>query len=227
MHGIFAAEEAVLVARLRRGEPDAARALMQRHNRALWRIARGILRNDADAEDVVQDAYLRAFTCIGDFRGEASLGSWLGRIVVNEALRRLGRRRPTGDLAEVDGVRSPVPSPEEAAARVELRRMVERAIDALPRPFRIVFMLRNVEQASVAETASALGIPEATVKTRLHRANRMLRVSLGAELAASIEDAFPFGGARCARLTARVLARLPPVAPSSASGNLSAPARVQ
>lgn len=226
MDGMFAADEAVLIGRLRRGEPGAAQALMQRHNRTLWRIARGILRNDADAEDAVQEAYLRAFTRIGDFRGEASLGSWLGRIVVNEALRRLGHQRPTADLAEVDGVRSPVPSPEEAAARMELRRMVERAIDALPAPFRIVFILRNVEQASVEETASALGIPAATVKTRLHRANRMLRVSLGAELTASIEDAFPFGGARCARLTARVLARLPLSAGSPVSGNLSAPARI-
>lgn len=227
MDGSFGTDEAALVGRLRRGEPEAAKAVMQLHNRTLWRIARGILRNDIDAEDAVQDAYLRAFSRIGEFREESSLGSWLGRIVVNEALRRLGRRHPTADLAEADGVRGPAPSPEEAAARVELRWMVERAIDALPAPFRTVFILRSVEQASTEETASALGIPEATVKTRLHRANRMLRNALGAELAASIEGAFPFGGARCARLTARVLARLRQNGPHQNAGNLSAPIRVQ
>lgn len=216
-------EEGALIERIRQGDRDAAASLMQRHNRALWRVARGILGSDSEAEDVVQETYLRGLTAIQSFRGESSLRTWLARIVVNEAMRRLERRRSTvnvDDLAETltaDQAMHPaaVPmDPEQAAAGSEIRRMVERAIDRLPAPFRAVFMMRVVEQMSVQETAGALDIPAATVKTRLHRANSVLRSALGADLAAAFSDAFPFAGARCRNLVDTVLARLPAPQPT-------------
>jgi RNA polymerase sigma-70 factor (ECF subfamily) len=216
-------DDGALLDRLRQGDGAAAALVMQRHNRALWRIARGILRDEAEAEEAVQDAYMRAFTSAAGFRGEASLSTWLARIVINEALRRLGRRRPTADLSAIaEGTAArhphplamPPPTPEQAAARAQIRRLVEQAVDALPRPFRLVFLMRVVEQMSTEETAAALHIPPATVKTRLHRANQQLRQSLGAEFAAIFDGAFPFAGERCARLTAAVLHRLAPLAPS-------------
>jgi RNA polymerase sigma-70 factor, ECF subfamily len=211
--------ETALVERICRGDRDAAASLIQRHNRSLWRIARGILRNEADAEDVLQEAYLRAFTSIAEFRGESSLSTWLARIVINEARRRLRRAKPTVELAGTgegpigearESLAPVVPSPEQEAARYQIRRMVEQAVDALPAPFRAVFIMRVVEQMSVEETAAALRIPPATVKTRLHRASQRLRRMLGVEFASALDGAFPFAGARCARLTARVLARLNP-----------------
>jgi RNA polymerase sigma-70 factor, ECF subfamily len=230
-----ALDESVLVTRLRQGDPIAAELVMRRHNRALWRIARGILRDDADAEDVVQETYLRAFTRIGEFRGEANLGTWLGRIAVNEALRRLERRhaissfltaRDDGDaLCQVPDP-DPAQTPEHVVARREIRRMVEHAVDRLPAPFRMVFILRTIEQLSIQETAETLGIPAATVKTRLHRAVHLLRQTLGEELAAALEDAFPFEGARCDRLTTAVHRRLSSLA-ASEDGNLFGPAPVE
>lgn len=220
-------DDGALLERLRQGDSAAAALVMQRHNRALWRIARGILRDEAEAEEAVQDAYLRAFTTASEFRGESSLATWLARIVINEALRRLGRRRPNFGLSAIEegmAARNPQllamlpPTPEQAAARAQIRRLVERAVDALPTPFRLVFLMRVVEQLSIEETAAALHIPEATVKTRLHRANLQLRHALGAEFAAILEGAFPFAGERCARLTAAVLHRLDPAAPPPAAG---------
>jgi RNA polymerase sigma-70 factor, ECF subfamily len=203
---------------LRRGSRTAAAAVVQQHNRGLWRIARGILGNDADAEEAVQDAYVRAFTSLDAFRGDASLGTWLARIVINEALRRVERRKPMVDLDDVaerlpldhtgSATMTPPVGPEHAAARAEIQRLLETAVDALPSEFRAVFMMRVVEQMSIEETAGLLGIPQATVKTRLHRANERLRTTLGTEFAAILEGSFPFGGARCARMTQAVLARL-------------------
>lgn len=216
--GLVAPDEGALLERARHGDRDAAALLMQRNNRALWRIARGILGNDAEAEEVVQETYLRSLTGIENFRGEASLASWLGRIVVNEALRRLERRQPTVDIDELAdslpldqaAYQAAAPSdPERAAAQAEIRRIVERAVDRLPPPFRAVFMMRVVEQMSVEETAALLDIPPATVKTRLWRAHLALRSALGADLAAGFSEAFPFAGARCDRLVAAVLAKLP------------------
>jgi RNA polymerase sigma-70 factor (ECF subfamily) len=230
-----APEESAILERLRLGDPLAAVLVMRCHNRALWRIARGILRDDADAEDAVQETYLRAFTRMHEFRGDASLGTWLGRIAVNEALRRLERRRvmseflaPPGD--DGDAMRQvpdpgSVQSPEHLAARQEIRRMVERAVDRLPAPFRMVFILRTMEQLSIHETADTLGIPAATVKTRLHRAIQLLRHALGEELATALDDAFPFDGRRCDRLTVSVLRRLGLSCPGG--GNLFGLAPVQ
>jgi RNA polymerase sigma-70 factor (ECF subfamily) len=203
---------------LQRGAPGSAERLIQQHNRTLWRIARSMLRDDRDAEEVVQEAYLRAFSRIGEFRGESSLGTWLARITINEALRRLQTGRAAADLAEfddetsIDHIGAPVvtstPNPEQFAAREEIRRMIERAVDALPAPYRLVFVMRVIEQMSIDETAAALHVQAATVKTRLHRANLQLRRTLGTQLTAALEGAFPFAGARCERLTRNVLARI-------------------
>jgi RNA polymerase sigma-70 factor (ECF subfamily) len=210
--------DTALLEDLRRGSREAAAEVVQRHNRGLWRIARGILGNDSDAEEVVQDAYVRAFTSLDAFRSDASLGTWLARIVINEALRRVEHRRPTVDLADVaeqlpaehtgSVTMAPPAGPEHAAARAEIRRFLEHAVDALPAEFRAVFMMRVVEQMSIEETAGLLDIPQATVKTRLHRANERLRATLGVEFAVILEGSFPFGGARCERMTQAVLARL-------------------
>jgi len=215
----FASNDASLVDRLRLGDRTAAQAIVQKHNQMLWRIARGIMHSDADAEDVVQNAYVRALTSIGSFRGESSLATWLSRIVVNEALRRRGQQKRPAESVELaddlppghpGSATMPRPaSPEAAVAREQIRRLVEAAIDALPTPFRVVFMMRIIEQMSINDTAASLGIPVATAKTRLHRANQQLRATLGAEFTSIFEGAFPFGGSRCARLTQAVLQALP------------------
>ncbi|MEA2782307.1 MAG: hypothetical protein QOK29_3851 [Rhodospirillaceae bacterium] len=210
--------DAGLVEQIRRGDMAAVTALMQQNNRVLWRIARGILKDETEAEDAVQDAYLNAFTHLGEFRGGSTLSTWLSRITVNEALRRLRRRRQTIDLHGIaetmatDHANSMAPpaasNPENAAARREIRRLVEEAIDALKPPFRVVFVMRVIEQMSIEETAEYLRLRPETVKTRLHRANQQLRERLGGELAAVFEGIFPFAGARCERLQRTVLMRL-------------------
>jgi RNA polymerase sigma-70 factor (ECF subfamily) len=202
---------------------------MRRNNQRLYRIARGILRDDAEAEEAVQEGYVRAFTHLDGFKGDASLATWLARIVMNEALARLRRQKPTVDIDEMadqlaadDGAApAGAASPEQALAREEIRRTLERAVDALPAAFRSVFILRTIEQMSIAETAAALGIPAETVKTRLHRANKLLRQALRDHFGALFDGAFPFLGPRCDRLVASVLERLG----QSAGATLSAPER--
>jgi RNA polymerase sigma-70 factor (ECF subfamily) len=213
---LAALPEADLVALARQGRREAFRVLIQRGNQRLFRIARSVMRDDAEAEDVLQEAYTRAFAAFEGFRGEAGVMTWLTRIVLNEAHGRLRRRRPTVDIdtladtAEV--IRfpgGPEPSdPERDAARAEARRLLERAVDALPEPFRVVFILREIEECSIEETAAALGIRPETVKTRLHRARRQLRDELDAALSSAVTGAFPFLGRRCERITERTLARL-------------------
>ena len=213
-----AAEDTGLIEQIRRGDLAAVASVMQRNNHALWRIARVILKDEVEAEDAVQDAYVSAFTHLADFRGESSLSTWLSRITVNEALRRLRRRRPTVPLHDMKDtlatdhsnmVTPPAASnPEYTAARLELGRIAEQAIDALEPSFRSVFVMRVIEQMSTDETAQCLGIKSETVKTRLHRANRQLRARLGGELAAVFEGIFPFAGARCERLQRAVMSRL-------------------
>jgi RNA polymerase sigma-70 factor (ECF subfamily) len=210
-----------LVALARAGERAAFREIMQRHNRRLYRIARSVLRDDSEAEDVVQEAYLRAFAHLEGFRGEARLSTWLTRITLNEALGRLRQRRPLVDLAAIDTINDQGDTrvifltpprqdgdPEAAAARAEVQRLLERAVDRLPDPFRTVFVLRDIEEMSIAETASHLGLRPETVKTRLHRARRLLRQSLDKTLSSALADVFPFAGARCARITEAVLDRI-------------------
>jgi RNA polymerase sigma-70 factor (ECF subfamily) len=218
-------EEAELVLRAREGEREAFRCIMQRGNQRLFRVARGVMRDDSEAEDVVQEAYVRAFTNLHTFRGEASIFTWLTRITLNEAKHRLRKRRNTVGLDEVEAVQSrgahvimfpntdPAATPEADVARMQVRRLLESAIDELPTDFRMVFIMRDVEECSIAETATALGVREETVKTRLHRARRLLRGVLSERLASTTSEAFLFLGARCERITENVLARL------HASGN--------
>jgi RNA polymerase sigma-70 factor (ECF subfamily) len=193
--------------------------LMRRHNQLLYRTARSILRNDADAEDAVQEAYLHAYHAMGSFRGEAKLSTWLVRIVVNEAIGRVRKRDRTARIIRMDGgiedegggedTRECAPdSPERDAMRSEARTLLERNIDMLPDAFRAVFVLRGVEEMTVEETAAALDIPEATVRTRYFRARGLLRESLARDLDVAIEDAFSFAGERCDRIVAGVLKRL-------------------
>ncbi|MBV1796906.1 RNA polymerase sigma factor [Siccirubricoccus sp. G192] len=210
-----------LVALARRGEAAAFCEIMRRNNRHLFRAARGVLRDDTEAEDVVQEAYVRAFRGLAGFRGEASLSTWLTRIALNEALGRLRRRRNTVGLEAIEVAQEgggacilmfPTAQaggdPEGAAARREVRRLLEGAIDELPEAFRLVLVARDVDGMSVEETARILGIRPETVRTRLHRARRLLRAALDQRLGDTLREAFPFDGARCARMTEVVLARL-------------------
>ncbi|MFL6633678.1 MAG: RNA polymerase sigma factor [Massilia sp.] len=216
-------DDDALLRRIRAGDRDAFTDLMRRFNRRLYRVARSVLRDDAEAEDALQDAYLQAYRALPTFRGESALGTWLTRIVVNAALMR---QRKTGRLAEVielgadfgsddaavtrpANVRLDEPAqPELAALRAQTRRLIEAGIDKLPAAFRTVFVLRAVEELTVEETAATLGIPEATVRTRHFRARAMLREALAREIDFAIEDAFGFDGARCDRIVAVVRRRL-------------------
>jgi len=210
-----------LANRIGQGDGRAFEALMRRHNRMLFRLARSILRNDMDAEDALQNAYLAAFRAIGSFKGGARISTWLGRIVVNECYSRLRREKRSATVfpltdADHDPLRNEdiamadpkAELPEAAALRGELRRILERGIDALPEQFRTVFMLRDVEEMSVEETAACLGIPAPTVRTRAFRARHLLRESLARELDIVTLDAFGFAGERCDRIVATVLDRL-------------------
>lgn len=211
-------DDVELVAHAKRGDERAFRTIMERHNRRLYRVARTLLRDDAEAEDVVQEAYLRAFTALSSFRGDASLATWLTRITLNEALGRKRKQRPTVGLDTVDAmqesgaqiIRFPNMSsdPERSTAQREIQKILEASIDALPEPFRVVFVMREIEEMSIEETAGFLGIRPETVKTRLHRARRLLRETLEGRLASTLKDTFPFAGPRCERITEAVLARL-------------------
>lgn len=212
-----------LVGWVRAGDAAAFELIMRRHNRRLFRLARSVLRNGAEAEDVVQETYVRAFAKLDDFKGPEGFSAWLARIACNEALSRVrGRDRVVslhdhvddrdgdGNARHIEAMTSPHPDPERLTGNGELRRLLEDAIDALPGDFRTVFVLRAVEGMSVAETAKALSIPPETVKTRFHRARHRLQETLGARFDALLPAAFDFGGARCDRIVAAVLARLGP-----------------
>jgi len=213
------APDAELAARVAAGEPAAFEALMRRHNRTLFRTARAILRDDAEAEDALQEAYLHAYEAIGNYRGEAKLSTWLARIVANEALMRVRKRTRRAAIVPLQAAASEdeineIPddnmddSPERSAQRSEMRRLLEVEIDALPDDYRVVFVLRAVEELSVEETAEALGIPQATVRTRLFRARSLLREALASKIDLACEEAFSFAGERCDRIVAHVLERM-------------------
>jgi RNA polymerase sigma-70 factor, ECF subfamily len=209
-----------LIAQAAAGDARAFEALMRRYNRMLFRTARAILRDDAEAEDALQEAYLQAYRSLASFRAEAKLSTWLARIVANEALMR--RRKQTrraeilpmqsADTAQVEQVMETDSdnAPDTRAARGEMRRLLEAQIDALPETYRTVFMLRAVEELSAEETAAVLEIPPATVRTRLFRARSLLREALAQKIDLACEDAFSFAGERCDRVVAGVLARLSP-----------------
>ena len=199
--------DAELVERIRSGDLLAMEALMRRHNRLLYRTARAILRDDAEAEEAVQDAYLHAYRALGSFRGESKLSTWLVRIAANEALMR---RRRTVRAAEVVPLDATVETLAQPASQADpmLRRLLEKRIDALPDDYRAVFVLRALEELTVEETAAALGIPEATVRTRYFRARGLLRESMARDIDRSLESAFGFAGERCDRIVCNVLAKL-------------------
>jgi RNA polymerase sigma-70 factor (ECF subfamily) len=213
--------DAEIAQRVAAGDQRAFELLMRRHNQSLYRTARSIVRDDAEAEDVLQDAYLLAYRGIGKFRGDAKLATWLTRIVVNEAIARSrkssrradiirldGEARPGDDTSEMNVAESTSEQPERSALRAEARRLLERKIDELPNAFRTVFVLRAIEEMTVEEAAVCLDIPEATVRTRFFRARSLLREGLAREIDFAYEDVFSFDGARCDRIVAGVLSRI-------------------
>jgi len=202
----------------RTGDREAFRAIMQRCNQRLFRIARAVLGNDDEAEDALQEVYLHAFAAIAGFRGDSGLFTWLSAITLNEARARLRRRRRTVDMTAIENqlnvvafpLTAALAGPEDEAARTQMQRLLERAVDDLPVDFRLVFLLREVEGCSVEDTALQLGLNPTTVKTRDHRARKLLREALDKRLALSLNDTFAFMGERCAAITERVLERLQP-----------------
>lgn len=193
--------------------------IMRRYNERLYRAARAIVRDEREAEDVMQQAYVNAFTNLRQFRGQAQLATWLTRITINEALarvRRRGRYEPFDE--DADNVERFIgstaePDPEQQTFTGELRHLLEWAIDTLPDGAREVFVLREVEGLSTAETAASLGVSDDVVKTRLSRARAALRRSLLARAGASAPDAFRFYRPRCDRVVAAVLARIADTTP--------------
>jgi RNA polymerase sigma-70 factor (ECF subfamily) len=201
-----------IVRRIERGEQALFEVLMRRHNQRLFRVARAILRNDAEAEDVLQQAYVNAFSHLHQFAGTAKFATWLTRIATHEALARLRRRGRWVGLGEGEGEAGPLPArgpdPEQEALRGELRRTLEASLDSLPRIYRSVFVLREVEGLSTAEAAECLDVSEDVVKTRLRRARALLREDLYERAGLSAGAVFSFDGARCDRVVAGVLARM-------------------
>ncbi|TPI21807.1 RNA polymerase sigma factor [Mesorhizobium sp. B3-2-1] len=211
---IAASDELELAQRAMANDGAAFRTIIKTHNQRLYRIARGVVRNDSEAEDVVQEAYVRAFAHLESFRGDASLGTWLSRIVINEALGRLRKRRrtaatPVNPQAEIiQFPLNPTDDPERTMAQRQILALVERATDTLPDLYRMVFVARVIEGLSIEETSELLGVRPETVKTRLHRARVLLRKALDDQIGPVLLDAFPFAGRRCERLTAAVMERL-------------------
>jgi RNA polymerase sigma-70 factor, ECF subfamily len=215
---LAALDDAELVARARARDDRAFRTIMQQHNRRLYRIARGILRNDHEAEDVVQETYVRAFTHLEGFRGDSSLGTWLARIAMNEAMGRLRQQRATNPAAvearqtQAQIIQFPLATtsdnPEQTMAQRQILQLVEQATDNLPEIYRLVFVTRVIEGMGVEETADLLGLKPQTVKTRLHRARLLVREQLDKQIGPVLMDAFPFAGRRCARMSDAVMKRI-------------------
>lgn len=211
-------DEATLVRRIRAGDRRAFEQMMRRYNRRLYRLARAALRDQTEAQDALQDAYLLAYRSINQFRGEAALATWLSRLVLNECLGR--RRRSLRRENVVRIVSSDTDSsvetvaggdadlPDQAASRAQILGLLESKLDELPEEFRTVFVLRSVEELSVEETAASLSIPQATVRSRHFRAKGLLREALAREVDLAERDIFEFGGQHCDRVIASVLARL-------------------
>lgn len=207
-----ASGEMQLVGRALAREGGAFSTIVKMHNQRLYRIARSVVRNDSEAEDVVQEAYVRAFAHLGDFRGESSLATWLSRIVINEALGRLRKTRRTVAMPQslqAEIIKFPLSDdPERTMAQRQILELVERATDRLPDVYRTVFVARVIEGLSIEETAELLDVRPETVKTRLHRARVLVRKALADQIGPVLLDAFPFAGRRCERLTAAVMQRL-------------------
>ena len=213
-----AVDDATIARRVAAGDRAAFALIMRRYNRRLYRLARAALRDDAEAKDALQDAYLSAFRTIGQFRGDAALPTWLTRIVLNECLarkRRATRRQNVISIVSWDSAMEPVAEvadpeerPDRAFERAQVRGVLERKVGELPEIFRVVFVLRSVEELSVPETAACLGIPEETVRSRHFRARGLLRESLARDLDLAERDLFEFQGSHCDAMVASVLAQL-------------------
>ena len=212
----LAGDDGSIARRIAQGDRVAFELLMRRHNRRLYRLARATLRDGAEAEDALQEAYLQAFRAMGQFRGDASLSTWLSRLVLNECLGRIRRHDRREKVIPMVAANDRVTdacveiaeSPDAAMARAQVRNLLERRVDELPDSFRTVFVMRSVEDLSVAETATLLGIPEETVRSRHFRAKSMLRAALETQLGEAESDLFDFGAEHCDRVVAGVLARL-------------------
>jgi RNA polymerase sigma-70 factor, ECF subfamily len=209
--------EAELVQRAAVRDETAIRTIIQRYNQRLYRLARSVLKDDFEAEDAVQQGYVKAFSNLGQFRGDAALGTWLSRIVINVALDTVRKRRPTVGLSPetdsatlADGVAAL--DPERALAQRQIRILIERAIDELPEAFRTVLVARLVEGMSIEETAAILAIRPETVKTRLHRARQQVKETLERQLGPAVTGVFPFLGRRCERVADAVIAELKRIA---------------
>lgn len=209
-------DDETVVARVRAGEVALFEIVMRRYNQRLYRVVRSILGSDSDVEDVIQEAYLRAYSHLGQFEGRSTFATWLTKIAVYEAMARSRRGRRFQPLEETMGdddgrvleLRSTLPDPEEDASRHELGRLIEEAVDQLPDAFREVFVLREIEQLSQAETAECLDLKEETVKTRLYRARRLIESHLLARAGRGLRGAYSFGNSRCTRIVTTVLARI-------------------
>lgn len=213
-----AEDEATVVRRAAAGDPSAFEWIMRRHNRRLYRLARASLRDDAEAKDALQEAYLCAYRSLTQFRGESALVTWLARIVLNECMarqRRAARRRNVVPMISLDSHPEGVTSvadggepPDRAVARAQMHDILERKVNELPESLRLVFVLRSVEELSVEETAQCLAITEESVRTRHFRAKGLLREALAREIDSVERDLYEFGGRDCDGVVANVLARL-------------------
>jgi RNA polymerase sigma-70 factor (ECF subfamily) len=204
-----------IIDRVRAGDLALYEVMMRRYNQRLYRVARAILHNDAEAEDVIQDAWVRAYTHLDQFAGRASFSTWLTRIAVHEALTRLRsrNRHPQVDVAEHDGELSMKMTwkslnPEQNASAAQLREFLEEAVMSLPESYRTVIMLRDIEELSTVETAEALDLTEDNVKVRLHRGHGMIRDWLFERIGTRAKEAFPFMGVRCDRVVQNVFDHL-------------------
>jgi RNA polymerase sigma-70 factor, ECF subfamily len=210
-----------VVERVKAGDTALYELLMRRYNQRLYRVARAILRDDLEAEDVIQDAYVRAYQHLHQFAARAPFSAWLTRIAVHESLARLRLRNRNQQMDDNDQVGEhammvePSLDPEQNASKTELGQLLEDALLSLPEQYRTVLMLRDVEELSTSETAIVLDLTEENVKVRLHRGHTMVRNWLSARVGSNIKNAFPFMGARCDRVVAGVFSRLadPPQIP--------------
>ena len=210
---VSGADDRTLAQRCAAGDAAAVRLITASNNQRLFRAAWSILKDRTEAEDAVQSAYLKAFASIDRFEARSSLSTWLTKITINEALARLRALKRRRSRLEAEGVTMiadyrPTDAPDEALAREQLRGLMERAIASLPDAFRTVFILRDVEGLSVDETSDALEIPPATVKSRLFRARRKLRLSLAPDVRHALAGSFPFAGVDCERVTSRLLSAM-------------------
>lgn len=203
-----------LVRRIRSGQTALFEDVMRRHNQRLYRVARAIVKDDHEAEDVMQQAYIQAYLHLDQFGGRARFSTWLTRIAICEALQRRRRYRPDvwvdNDGQAMSQRDSASLDPERLAYNAELRRLLESSIDALPDSYRLVFVCRDVEGLSTAETAEALAVGEEAVKTRLHRARAMLRRELFSRAGSSTMEAFAFHRTRCDAVVRAVLSQIMP-----------------